>query len=77
MPLAALEAAVRAIEAEGSAKMLHLGILLLVALPCLLGAWIGSYGSRGGKLAGAAVGLFAALGTRLIGAVIFAVRRHG
>jgi hypothetical protein len=57
--------------------MLHLGIVLLVALPCSLGAWIGSHRSNNGKLAGAAVGLFATLGTLMIGAVILAIRRHG
>lgn len=57
--------------------MLFLGILLLVALPCILGAWLGSRGERGGKLAGAAVGLFAAFGTLLISALILGMRRHG
>ncbi|WP_140885414.1 DUF4175 domain-containing protein [Muricoccus nepalensis] len=57
--------------------MPFLDVLLLVALPCILGAWLGSRGAHGGKLAGAAVGLFAAFGTLLISALILGLRRRG
>ena len=50
--------------------MIHLGVILLVTLPCLLGGWIGSRSSEGGMLAGAAIGLFTTLGVAIVAALL-------
>lgn len=57
--------------------MHHLGIMLAVLLPCLLGAWANDRYTDGGKLAGAAIGLFAALGIIVISSFVATAKKHG